>query len=99
LRTRRDLAFGECAQEESHLQLQQKKLALLSEKQRKHWQAVKKWCGLINAWTWAIVLMVLTFSLGLHTGLNLLPRGVICEKRESFCYFLRFDTNKRTIKQ
>jgi hypothetical protein len=87
------------AEEETHLQLQKKKLALLSEKQRKQWQAIKKWGELINGWTWAIFLMFLTFSLGLHTGLNILPKGVICEKRESFCYLLRLDDNKRILRR
>ncbi|WP_157867400.1 hypothetical protein [Gloeothece citriformis] len=87
------------AQEESHLKLQQQKLAILAEKRRKRWQMVKQWGNLINCWTWAVVLMAVIFLLGVHTGLNLLPEGVVCKNRESFCYFLRFDTNKRILKR
>jgi hypothetical protein len=87
------------AEEEAHLGLQQRQLALLREKQHKHWQNLKKWGHLINSWTWAVILMALIFALGLHTGLNLLPKGVICEARESLCYFFRFDSNKRLLRR
>ena len=82
---------------QTQLKLQEQKLALQSQKQRQRWQAVKKWGNLINSWTWAVVAIALIFCVGIHTGLNLLPKGVVCEVRESLCFFLRFDANKRLI--
>jgi hypothetical protein len=86
------------AEEETHLKLQEQKLALQSEQRRKRWQAIKQWGNLINSWTWAVVLMTLIFALGLHTGLNLLPEGVVCETRDSLCYFLRFNGKKSILR-
>ena len=95
IRQRLLIAISEDA---AHLKLQEQKLALVSEKRRKRWQYIKQWGQLINSWTWTVILMALIFAVGLHTGLNLLPKGVVCETRESFCYFLRFDGNKRILR-
>jgi len=87
------------AEDEQHVKLQEQKLVLLSEKRRQHWQALQKWGKLVNSWTGAVALIAIIFALGLYTGLNLLPQGVICKTRESFCYFLRFDHHKRILKR
>jgi hypothetical protein len=87
------------SEDESHLKLEQQKLALQSERRRKRWQNLKKWGSFINSWTWATVLMGLIFGFGVHAGLNLVPKGVVCEARESLCYFLRFDGNKTVIQR
>jgi hypothetical protein len=87
------------SEDEAHLQLQQQKLAMKSERRRKRWQAIKQWGNLINSWTWAVLLMGIVFSLGVQIGVNLIPKGVICSSRESLCYFLRFDGNKRLLKK
>ncbi|MEG3437856.1 hypothetical protein V0288_12080 [Pannus brasiliensis CCIBt3594] len=96
IRQRLAIALSE---EEASLALQQRKLALESERRRKRWQSFQKWGGLVNSWFLALVLITSAFALGLHTGLNLLPGGVICEVRDSLCYLLRFDSNKRVIKR
>ncbi|WP_206818552.1 hypothetical protein [Chroococcus sp. FPU101] len=87
------------SEDEAHFKLQQQKLAFESEKRRKRWQTIRRWTNLINSWTWAVLLMAIIFSLGIYLGVNLIPKGVICSSRESLCYFLRFDGNKRLLER
>jgi hypothetical protein len=84
-------------QDENHLKLEQRKLALANNKRLERWNSLKQWANLVNSWSWMVILLALVFALGLHTGINLIAKGIICQSRETLCYFLRFDGNKTTI--
>jgi len=84
-------------QDKQHLKIQKEKLILQSTKRYERWKAIKQWGNLVNSWTWIVLLTGIVYSLGIHTGLNLIAKGVLCQSRESLCYFLRFDNNKKAL--
>ena len=76
------------------VEVQEKKRLLEVRNRQDFWKGVRKWGGLVNNWTWAVLLILGSFSLGLFIGLNVLPEGVVCPSEYSPCYWLRLDERK-----
>jgi hypothetical protein len=84
-------------EEEQYVRLEQKRIEQMQEKRRSFWKQVRRWGSAVNSWFLAFWLLGGIYALGVHTGINLLPKGVVCQQRESLCYWLRFDRSKRTL--
>jgi hypothetical protein len=81
-------------QETQWVELQERKRALQALRRRDFWRRLRKWSGLVNNWTWAVLLVLGSFGAGILVGVNVLPAGVLCPGEQSPCYWLRWDGNK-----
>ena len=86
-------------QDKEHVERAEKKIILETTEKEQRKKALKERIELINSWSWIVILILIVFFLGVHTGLNLLTKGVLCPSRESLCYFLRFDNNKKYLER
>ena len=80
--------------EQRWVEVQKEKRIVQVQQRHDFWKRVRKWGGLLNNWTWAIAIVVGSFSFGVFVGLNVLPEGVVCASKYHPCYWLRFDGRK-----
>ena len=94
IKARMELKIEEEAQ---FVRTEQERQALEKEKERRNKKKNQERMESLNHWSFGFLLVVGSFALGIHVGLNLLPSGVLCERSFSPCYWFRFDGKKMTI--